>query len=210
MSDASLWLSVGVQVCLGVSLAACAGLRAFLPLLVLSLLARSGYINVAENFQWIGSNPAMIVFGVATAVEIMGDKIPMVDNFLDSAGFFIKPVAGTLLFSTVIIKMDPLLAVVLGIIAGGSLSELVHVRKAALRLASTSLSAGAGNPFLSFAEDAGAVAGVALSFLLPILAAFVVLIGLYVAYRLYRRHLERKKERMCPAGMDMTEGMAEI
>lgn len=200
MSDAPQWAHLIIQVCLGISLSACAGLRAFLPLLVLGILARAGYVQVGPGFAWIGSDPSLVIFGAATVVEILADKIPAVDHFLDSGGLFIKPVAGTILFSTVIIRMDPLLAVVLGLIVGGSLSELIHIKKAGLRVASSGMTGGAGNPFLSIAEDAGASAGVALSFIAPVLAAFVVLFGIYAAFKIYRKVIDTRSRRELEMG----------
>lgn len=194
MGETPQWLHIIIQVSLGVSLSACAGLRAFLPLLALAILARTGYIHVGHNFEWIGSTPTLIVFSAAALTEIIGDKFPAVDHFLDSSGFVIKPIAGTILFSTVIIKMDPLLAVALGIMVGGSISELIHVKKASLRVASSGFTAGMANPIISVLEDAGTAAGVAVSFIAPILGAIVVLFGIYAAFRIYRKILDKSKE----------------
>lgn len=184
-----------VHASMGISLAACAGLRAFLPLLVMSILVKLGFINVSDAFKWVGSTPAIAVFSVATVTEILTDKVPAVDHFLDSASLFIKPVAGTILFSTVVIKMDPLLAVVLGVIVGGSVSELVHVKKAGLRIASSGLTGGVGNPILSIIEDVSSAVGVALSILAPLIAVVVVCLGIFLAYRFYRKMVDKKRAR---------------
>ncbi len=187
------FLHILVSIALGISLSACAGLRAFLPLFALAVLTRSGHIHVSPSFEWIGSTPSLIVFGVATVTEILGDKFPAVDNFLDTIGAFVKPVAGTILFATVVVKMDPLLAVVLGIIMGGSVSEIVHVKKSAIRLASTSMSAGVANPFLSIMEDVGSGIGVFLSFIAPILAFIVVIAFLVFLFAMYKKYVAKKK-----------------
>ena len=189
-----------VQCALGFSLAACAGIRAFLPLLVIGILTRTGHIQVGEAFAWISSTPALVTFGVATLVEILGDKFPVVDHFLDSAGIVIKPVAGTILFATVIVRMDPLLAVVLGLIAGGSVAEVVHIKKAALRIASSATTAGTANPALSILEDIGASVGIAISVLVPVIAAIAVIAGIFLALRFYRDYVQRKKASSCATG----------
>ena len=41
------------QLAMGFALAACVGLRAFLPLLAAGLLARFGYVNLGESFAWM-------------------------------------------------------------------------------------------------------------------------------------------------------------
>ncbi|MHC9543192.1 MAG: DUF4126 domain-containing protein [Vulcanimicrobiota bacterium] len=171
-----LALVVLMQVAMGVSLAACAGLRAFLPLFVISILARTGYLHLHQGFEWMGSIPALITFGTATLIEILGDKIPAVDNLLDSAGIVVKPVAGAVLVSSVVVKMDPLLAIVLGIIAGGSIAGIIHSGKAGVRVASTGLTLGIANPIVSVAEDLGVISGVALAVIAPIAALTVIVL----------------------------------
>jgi len=185
---------MAVQIALGVSLSACAGLRAFLPLLAIGILHRLGYLNVGQSFEWIGSTPALIVFGTATVIEITADKIPVLDNVLDSIGVFVKPVAGTILFSTVVVKMSPLLAVVLGIVVGGGMSELIHLKKAAVRGGSTALTAGTANPLLSIFEDLGAVVGTAISIIAPILAAVLLLVLLILSFHVFKRFFRKKKK----------------
>ena len=47
---------------------ACAGLRAWLPLLLASLLARAGWLDLGPSFQFLASNKALLLFAVATVV----------------------------------------------------------------------------------------------------------------------------------------------
>ena len=72
-----------LQVAMGVSLAACAGLRAFLPLLVVGAFGRLGFVPLTGAFEWLSSWPALAVFGVAVVVELAADKFPVVDHLLD-------------------------------------------------------------------------------------------------------------------------------
>jgi len=131
---------------MGFSLAATCGLRAFLPLFIIGLGAKAGMITLGSGFDWMMSYPALICFGSATVLEILADKIPAVDNLLDSAGIFVRPAAGALAASSLIRGMDPLLAVVIGIIMGGGIAGIVQTIKGTLRLLSTSFTGGAPQP----------------------------------------------------------------
>ena len=71
---------------LAVALAASAGLRAWLPLLLAGVLARVGVLDLGESFSFLSSNKALILFGVATVIELVGDKVPAVDHALDVIG----------------------------------------------------------------------------------------------------------------------------
>ncbi len=171
-----------IQVAQGIGLAACAGMRAFLPLFVVGLAGRVGWIPLSDSFQWLASTPALVVFGVALLVELAADKFPVVDNVLDTVQFLVKPVAGTVLVASVVTELTPLQTTVLAIIVGGTTTDVVHLGKAKLRLVSSATTAGIGNPVLSTAEDGGSLVGSLLAIFYPLLllAALIVLILLLV------------------------------
>ncbi len=171
-----------IQVAQGIGLAACAGMRAFLPLFVVGLAGRVGWIPLSDSFQWLASTPALVVFGVALLVELAADKFPVVDNVLDTVQFLVKPVAGTVLVASVVTELTPLQTTVLAIIVGGTTADVVHLGKAKLRLVSSATTAGIGNPVLSTAEDGGSLVGSLLAIFYPLLllAALIVLILLLV------------------------------
>jgi hypothetical protein len=171
-------LALAVQVAMGLGLAACAGLRAFLPLLVVGLAGRLEWVPLADSFAWLRSTPALVVFGVAVAAEVLGDKVPVVDHALDALQALVKPVAGTLLAASVLTELPPLEATVLALVTGGAVSETVHLTKAKVRLLSTATTAGAGNPVLSVVEDVGAVVGSAAALVVPLLIAALALVAL--------------------------------
>jgi uncharacterized membrane protein len=170
------------QVAMGVGLAACAGLRAFLPLLIVSIAGKLELVPLADRFEWLGTWPAIIVFGVAVVAELLADKIPLVDNVLDLIQGVVKPTAGALLAVCVISELSPLEATVLGIIAGASTAGAVHVAKAKVRLFSSTTTAGLGNPILSVGEDAAALGGSVVALAFPFLLAGAVVAGLILLY----------------------------
>jgi hypothetical protein len=199
-SDAALFAT---QLAMGFALAASVGVRAFLPLFATGLLARNGYVELAPAFQWMAGTPALVVFGSAFVFEILADKVPFLDHLLDAGGVFVKPIAGTLLAASLLTQLDPLVAVTLGLVTGGSVAGVVQAMKGITRLASTGATAGLGNPFLSIAEDAAATAGIILAFVLPIVAALIavaiVAFGLVKLARLFARR------RTAPPGSNATD-----
>src|SRR3712207_3888395 len=107
-------MEIAVQCLMGVSLAACAGLRAWLPMLVAGLLSRAGYLPLHAQAAFLSRDDTLIVLGVATIIELLGDKISALDHLLDAAGTLLRPAAGTVLASSLFTKLDPMAAVVLG------------------------------------------------------------------------------------------------
>jgi hypothetical protein len=71
----------------------------------------------------------------------------------------------------------------------------VHAGVATLRGASTATTLGTANPFISLAEDGGAVIGVVLAFALPFVAAVLALalsVAIFLLARSAYRVLRRK------------------
>jgi len=178
------------QVAMGIGLASCAGLRAFLPMLVVGTAGRLDLIPLTRSFEWLESTPALIVFGIAVVAELLADKFPVIDNFLDAAQVFVKPIAGTILMASVLTELSPLQATVLGLIGGGTTAGVVHVAKAKLRLASSVTTAGTANPLISLVEDAGALVGSIASLVVPLLVVVLLLVFAvagFLAFRHWRR-----------------------
>ncbi len=176
-------LEQGLAILMGLALAATCGIRAFLPLFALSMLANFGKVELGTSFEWLGSPLAAVCFGVAVVLELLGDKVPAVDHALDAAGVVVKPVAATLATASVVTEFDPMLAVVLGLMTGGVAAEGIHLTKAKVRVMSTALTGTIGNPVLSVLEDIAALIGVILAWVVPILvvgSAFTFVIGVWI------------------------------
>ena len=126
MDEATL-VEVLQGVALAIALAACAGIRAWLPLLLAGSLHRAGLLQLGPSFEFLGSNRALILFGVASLLEIVGDKIPAVDHGLDAISSVLRPLAGALLAASVLGRFaDPLTAIALGIAVGAPTAIVPH------------------------------------------------------------------------------------
>ena len=187
--DGVHWTTIVPSLAMGIGLAACAGIRAWLPLLLAGALARWEVIPLGPSFQFIASDRALILFGVATVIEILGDKIPTVDHALDTLSTILRPLAGSLLAASVLWQVsDPLTALALGVAVGAPTSLVPHAAKSLLRAASTTLTGGLANPLISVLEDILAFGLFLLTVLVPVVvASALVVIGLLVVRRLVRR-----------------------
>jgi hypothetical protein len=197
MSTADGFLFV-TQLAMGFALAACVGLRAFLPLLLGGIAARWGYVTLGPSFEWMASTPALVVFGSAVAFEVLADKVPVLDHALHAVEAFVKPAAATLLAASLFTNLDPVLAMTLGLIGGGAIAGAVHAVKGTTRVASTLATGGLANPFLSVADDILATGGSLLAFLAPIVAAVIVLAAIAAVAFLFSRG-RRRRSREAPA-----------
>ncbi|NOX63651.1 MAG: DUF4126 domain-containing protein [Chloroflexi bacterium] len=172
-------------------LSSAAGLNAYLPLLIVGLLARFTDL-VTLNAPWDAlENPwVLALLVVLLIIEMTADKIPAVDSVNDAIQTFIRPAAGAILFassSNIIADMSPALALAIGIFAAGG----VHAVKATARPVVTATTGGVGNPVVSLAEDVVSAIMTLIAILLPMIAAILVLaVGFWVGRWFWRRRVK--------------------
>lgn len=167
----------------GMGLSAAAGLNAYIPFLVVALLARfTDVITLPEGYAWIESGWAIGIGSVLLLTEVVLDKVPAVDTVNDAVQTFIRPSMGGLIFAATSAAKDldrstwmaenPWLGVLLGVVVSG----LVHAGKSASRPVVNAGTLGLGAPVVSTAED-GASMGLSLvAIFLPVLVLLALVL----------------------------------
>jgi hypothetical protein len=172
----------------GMALSAAAGFRIFVPLLVAGCAAHLGYVQLAPDFAWLASWPALAVFAAATLTEVLAYYFPAVDHFLDVIGAPAAVVAGSILSASMIFEVDPWLRWPMAIIAGGGAAGGLHAGKAIARGMSTVSTAGLANPILSTGELLASLTVAGTALVVPVLVLVVLLVaGMVLLVWLVRR-----------------------
>ena len=165
----------------GMGLSAAAGLNAYIPFLVVALVARfTDYITLPVGYEWIESNWAIGIGAALLLAEVILDKIPAVDTINDTIQTFIRPSMGGLIFAATTaaaqldnstwMKENPWVSVVLGVLISG----LVHTGKMAARPVINVGTVGTGAPVVSTLED---ISSLGLS-LIALIAPLLVIVAL--------------------------------
>jgi hypothetical protein len=173
-------------------LAAATGLNAYLPLLIVGLLARYTHL-IALKAPWNAlTHPlVLVILAVFLAIEVTVDKIPAVDTVNDVIQTVFRPAAGAILFAAsgnVISKLSPVLAMICGLLIAGG----VHTAKAAARPAVTASTLGTANPVISLAEDAVSGATTVIAVIAP---AVLAVLALLVVFWILRRRRGKRMRR---------------
>jgi Domain of unknown function (DUF4126) len=179
------------SVCAAFGLSAASGLNAWLPLFAGALLNRLDVVELAQPFDDLSGTGAIVVLGVLTVADFIGDKIPAVDHVLHAIGTVVAPISGAVMF-TGQTGVDTDMPTLVALLLGGGTAESIHAGRAALRPLSSVSTAGSGNPVLSLLEDAGSAFLVVAAFVVPVLA-FLLVVGLLVAIFLAWRRLQRAR-----------------
>ena len=169
-------------------LSASAGLNAYIPLLVVSLLAKfTNLIELAEPWNTLESWWVIGVLAVLGTVEFVADKVPAVDQVNDAIQTFIRPIAGAIVFATsanTITEVSPVLSMICGLLVAGS----VHAAKSVVaRPVIEASTAGVGVPIASTLEDVFATIISILSVALPILMIIVFFLTIWLVALLVKR-----------------------
>ena len=162
----------GIFTAFGLSVSA--GLNAYLPLLIVALVARfTNLITLSSPYNHLTNGWVILVISILLVIELFADRIAGVDTANDVVQTFIRPVAGAILFaasSSVISDIHPVLALICGLIVAGG----IHAAKATLRPVVTGASGGVLNPVVSTVEDVAAFVLTLISILIPLLIGFLL------------------------------------
>lgn len=175
-------------------LSASAGLNAYIPLLVVSLLARfTDLITLSDPWSAMESWWIIGLLVVLSLVEFFADKFPAVNHVNDIIQSFIRPAAGAILFAAsanVITEVHPVLSIGAGLLIAGG----VHaVKSLAVRPAVTATTAGTANVPVSVLEDVISTVVSVISVILPILVAVVlVLMGVLIIWWTTRHTIDER------------------
>lgn len=177
---------------LGIGLAASCGFRVFVPFLVVSIASKLGLIPLSEGFMWLSGWPAIVSFSVATIAEIGAYYIPFIDNLLDAVAVPMAVGGGTLLSASVLPVDNEMLRWILGFFIGGGSAGIIQGGTVVSRLASSKLSGGMGNVFVSTGENAAALSISVLSLFIPVIIGVILIVVIVVLLQKFIRKLSRK------------------
>jgi hypothetical protein len=186
MEGASL-PELAMALALGVALAAAAGLRVFIPLLLASAAAHFGYFEPSPAFAWLASWPALVAFSAAAAVEVAAYYLPGVDHVLDVITAPLALVAGVLLVVAPLGDLSPLWRWSIALVAGAGAAGITQAASTLLRVKSATLTGGVGNPLVATAELGGSLVLSLLALLLPVLALLLVVFVVWGLLAMRRR-----------------------
>ncbi|MCD4753046.1 MAG: DUF4126 domain-containing protein [Anaerolineaceae bacterium] len=176
-------------------LSASAGLNAYIPLLVVSLLAKfTNLIQLSEPWDALTSWWTIGVLVLLGTIEFFADKIPAVDHVNDVIQTIFRPTAGAILFAAstnAVTTIHPVLSLILGLVTAGS----VHaVKSLAIRPAVTATTGGLGDAPVSLLEDFVAATVSILAIIIPVvIGCLLIIITSLIVMHIYSKGKKKRK-----------------
>ncbi|MFC4532922.1 DUF4126 domain-containing protein [Sphaerisporangium dianthi] len=186
----------------GLGLSTAAGLNAYIPLLVVGLLANfTDAVRLPHDYAWLSNGWVLAIIGVLLAAEMVLDKVPVVDHVNDMIQTAVRPAAGGVVFSatqaasqldhSTWMTQNPWVSWVLGV----GVALAVHVMKATARPVVNVSTAGVGAPVVSTVEDAGSLGMSLVAVFFPVLVVVALVVFAVPSWWAYRRLRRRRARR---------------
>lgn len=175
-------------------LSASAGLNAYIPLLIVALLAKfTDLIKLSEPWDALTSWWVIGLLVILSIIEFFADKFPAVNHVNDAIQTLVRPAAGAIIFAAsaqVVTDVHPVLSLALGLLVAGG----VHtVKSVAIRPAVTATTGGAANVPVSILEDFISTVLSFLSVVVPVLVACIlILISAWIVWWIFNRNRNRR------------------
>ena len=183
---------LGVFTAFGLS--ASAGLNAYIPLLVIALMARFTDL-ITLNSPWDALTSWWIIglLVILSLIEFLVDKFPVINHINDVIiQSFVRPTAGAIAFAAstnVVTDINPVLALAMGLLISGG----VHAAKSvAIRPAVTAATGGTANVPVSVAEDVTSTTLSILSIVVPIVV--MIMVALFFTWVLWHFYLRSPQD----------------
>ncbi len=170
-------------------LSASAGLNAYIPLLVVGVLAHyTDWIKLQSPWDLLANPWILILLGILLIIEMLADKVPAINHVNDAIQTIVRPAAGAIAFAAsanVITDINPVLALACGLLVAGG----VHAVKAGVvRPAVTATTGGTANVPVSVAEDVASTTVSVLAVILPMIVGVLLIVALaFFLWWLWRR-----------------------
>lgn len=192
-----------IEFLIGSSLAASAGLNAWMPLFLLGLADRFiPAMQLPGGWSWLSSDLSLWIVGALLVIEIIADKIPALDSINDIVQTVLRPASGGIVFGAgasaqTIAVDDPTSFFAdnawVPIVVGIGIALAVHIVKAIGRVGANTVTGGVAAPVLSTAEDGASFALAAAAIIVPILALVLLIALIVAAVMLARRRSSRRR-----------------
>lgn len=189
-----------IELVIGTSLAASAGLNAWMPLFLLGLADRLlPAVTLPPAWSWLSGDVTLWIIGALLVLEIVADKIPALDSINDVVQSVLRPASGGIAFGAgagaqtlAVDNPSSLFAdnAWVPVITGVVIALAVHIVKAVARMTANAVTGGLAAPVLSTAEDGASFALAAAAIVVPVVAG-VLLIGLIVTVIVLLRRRRR-------------------
>ncbi|WP_219471447.1 DUF4126 domain-containing protein [Nonomuraea rhizosphaerae] len=178
----------------GLGLSTAAGLNAYIPLLVVGILANfTDAVKLPDGYSWLSNWGVLAIIAVLLVLEMVLDKVPAVDSVNDAIQTAVRPAAGGVVFSatnaaaeldhSTWMSENPWAGWLLGIV----MALAVHVLKATARPVINAGTGGVGAPVASTVEDAGSLGMSLVAVFVPVLVVVALVAMGVFAWWLIRR-----------------------
>ncbi|KRG15380.1 hypothetical protein ACA30_07090 [Virgibacillus soli] len=172
---------------MGIGLSSSTGYKPFIPLLIIGISSRLGFIELTEQSQWISSTLFICILVALSVLEVFSASIPIIGRIFEVLGIpitlvcgyiTITSLAGNLVESNIII-IKHLIGILLGSGSAGLIKTLTIIKNTL----SDTVTFGLSSFVNSMIDTIKAIFISIVAIVAPILVCIILVASLFITYR---------------------------
>lgn len=185
---------------MSIGLSASTGYQPFIPLLIISIASKMGFIELASHSQWIGSTLFLCLMLVLSILDFFSGSIPFVGRIFEIIGIPITLLCGYIAFTSLTGTLGDnniIVKQLIGILLGGGTAAIVRALTLVKNALSDTVTLGFSSTVNAVIDMITAIFVSIMAIVAPVVMCIVLAMFLFISYRMIRK-LKRWKDKRSP------------
>lgn len=186
---------------MGVGLSSSTGYKPFIPLLVISIASRLGFIELVQHGEWLGSTLLICILLFLSILDLLSTSIPYIGRIFDVIGVPVALICGYLAITSLVgntAESNAILTNLVGIFLGSGSAGVVKTSTIVTNLLSDTVTLGVSGPINSIKDSLKAFFVSIVAIVAPIIVCFLVALFIFMTYKGIKK-LKKLKKRKSPS-----------
>lgn len=171
---------------MGIGLSSSTGYKPFIPLLIIGISSRLGFIELTEQSQWISSTLFICILVALSVLEVFSASIPIIGRIFEVLGIPITLVCGYITITSLagnLVESNIIIKHLIGILLGSGSAGLIKTLTIIKNTLSDTVTFGLSSFVNSMIDTIKAIFISIVAIVAPILVCIILVASLFITYR---------------------------
>ena len=171
---------------MGIGLSSSTGYKPFIPLLIIGISSRLGFIELTEQSQWISSTLFICILVALSVLEVFSASIPIIGRIFEVLGIPITLVCGYITITSItgnLVESNIIIKHLIGILLGSGSAGLIKTLTIIKNTLSDTVTFGLSSFLNSMIDTIKAIFISIVAIVAPILVCIILVASLFITYR---------------------------
>ncbi|MFA5523372.1 MAG: DUF4126 domain-containing protein [Tissierellales bacterium] len=183
---------------MGLGLSSSTGYKPFIPLLVISIASRLGFIELVQHEEWLGSFLFIGILILLSILDLLSTSIPFIGRLFDILGVPVTLVCGYLAITSLVgntAESNAIMTNLIGIFVGSGSAGVVKTSSIVTNLLSDTVTLGVSGPLNSIKDSLKAFFVSVVAIVAPIIVCFLLVLFAFMTYKGLKKLKELRKRK---------------